>query len=824
MNRFPAAVVGTVVALRAVALTAAATPTFSPSGGTYSGTQTVTISDATPGAHIYFTTNGTTPTTSSTPYSAPIAVSVNTTLKAIAAVAGDSNSSIATAKYNFPAASPAFSPVGGTYSSTQTVTISDATPGAHIYFTTNGTTPTTSSTPYSGPITVSANGTTVKAIVTADGYNNSSVASATYALVAATPIFSLAGGPYYAAQVISISDATAGANIYYTTNGAMPTTGSTLYSGPITVSRTTMLQAIAVETGFKNSPVASVTYFITSVTAPPTFTPPAGTYPGMQGVGLSDTFPEAQINYTIDGTAPTMNSSEYNIPVPVAGNTEIQAIAVAPGFADSAIARGSYTLSSHPVGLLACEYTLTSSGTGTIQTPTFSTTSFANEVLLAFVSSAGPASTPQQATITGAGLDWRLLQRSNSQPGTAEIWAATTAIPLTNVSVQSQQSEPGFTQALTVVVTAGAQTFGAVDGASAASGAPSLTLTTTAAGSWFYAVGVNGTTTSNSSITPGANQTMISELTESKRDHWVQLVATESPLANVPLTLNDVAPTTSSWNFSVIEVLPPVVPTPSFSPPPGTYNSAQAVSVSDATAGAQIYYTTDGTTPTINSTIYNGPITISATTTLQAIANASGYSNSPIVSGTYSLVAATPTFSLTTGTYNGAHAVSISDATAGVQIYYTTDGTIPTTNSTLYSGPVTISSTTTLQAIAAATGYSNSSLAAATYAIPPQVAQPTISAAAGSAPDTETVTIADATDTAQIYYTTDGSTPTTSSLLYIGPITISTTTTIDAIAVAGGYSNSSPATTVVTPPKAPSVVQYSYDSNGNITNITVSAP
>ena len=63
---------------------------------------------------------------------------------------------------------------------------------------------------------------------------------------------------------MSISDATSGATIYYTTNGTTPTTSSTLYTGPITVSSTETLQAIAVDTGDTNSAVASAAYTITS--------------------------------------------------------------------------------------------------------------------------------------------------------------------------------------------------------------------------------------------------------------------------------------------------------------------------------------------------------------------------------------------------------------------------------------------------------------------------------------------------------------------------------------------------------------------------------
>ncbi len=77
--------------------------------------------------------------------------------------------------------------------------------------------------------------------------------------------------------------------------------------------------------------------------------------------------------------------------------------------------------------------------------------------------------------------------------------------------------------------------------------------------------------------------------------------------------------------------------------------------------------------------------------------------------------AATPTFSPDTGTYTSSQSVTISCTTSGATIYYTTDGTTPTSSSTLYSSAVTISSTTTLKAIAAASGYTDSEVASATY-------------------------------------------------------------------------------------------------------------
>jgi uncharacterized repeat protein (TIGR03803 family) len=76
---------------------------------------------------------------------------------------------------------------------------------------------------------------------------------------------------------------------------------------------------------------------------------------------------------------------------------------------------------------------------------------------------------------------------------------------------------------------------------------------------------------------------------------------------------------------------------PMFSPVDGTYRTAQIVSISDATSGATIYYTTDGTTPTTASIQYVGAITVSSTETLKAIAMATGDSQSATASAIYTI-------------------------------------------------------------------------------------------------------------------------------------------------------------------------------------------
>jgi hypothetical protein len=98
----------------------------------------------------------------------------------------------------------------------------------------------------------------------ATGYTNSAVATATYTIssVLPTPTFSVATGTYTSTQIVTIMDTLAGATIYFTTNGATPTTSSAIYTSPITVSSTETMEAMAVATSYTNSAVAKATYTI----------------------------------------------------------------------------------------------------------------------------------------------------------------------------------------------------------------------------------------------------------------------------------------------------------------------------------------------------------------------------------------------------------------------------------------------------------------------------------------------------------------------------------------------------------------------------------
>jgi len=238
-----------------------ATPAFSPRSGTYTTAQMVTLTDSTSGAAIYYTTDGSTPTTSSAQFLTPIPVSQTTTIKALASLGGVS-SAVASSAYTLRVGTPLLSRSGGTYTSAQSVIISDSTPGATIFYTTNGSTPTTSSTPYDNTAIPVNQTTTIKAIAVLSGWSNSNTVSAAYTLKVPAPTFSLAAGTYTGAQSVTISDALAGARIYYTVNGSTPTTSSTLYTGAVSISRSRTLRAIAASTGWSNSSVTSASYTI----------------------------------------------------------------------------------------------------------------------------------------------------------------------------------------------------------------------------------------------------------------------------------------------------------------------------------------------------------------------------------------------------------------------------------------------------------------------------------------------------------------------------------------------------------------------------------
>jgi hypothetical protein len=200
----------------------------------------------------------------------------------------------------------------------------------------------------------------------------------------------------------------------------------------------------------------------------------------------------------------------------------------------------------------------------TVKTATFSTTS-GNELLLAFVSADGPPPGGGKTTVTkvtGGGLTWQLVARSNAQLGDAEIWRAFASGILTNVSMTATLNR-SVASSLTVVSFTGVDTSG-VNGAgavgaikvrSATSGAPSATLVTTRNNSLVFGVGNDW----NHAIprTVGPSQALVHQFLAPVDDtYWAQRFVSPIAGSGTSVTLSDVAPTADQWNLAVVEIVP----------------------------------------------------------------------------------------------------------------------------------------------------------------------------------------------------------------------------------------------------------------------------
>lgn len=302
-----------------------AAPKISLSSGTYVGAPTTTISSTTTDATIYYTTDGTDPSSTSNVYLSKLTIANSEMLKAIAIESGWTSSSIVSAVYVLKCATPVISLGAGSYTGDQYTMITCTTAGASIHYTTDGSTPTSTSTVYSTRFKIPAS-CTLNAIAIKSNCSNSDIVSATYVLTCDNPIMSMKTGTYRTSFAVSITCATSGASIHYTTDGSTPTSSSTTYSTALMISTDTMLKAIAVESGWTSSLVVSATYLIRSC-ADPTFSFPRTTTP-YDLIALSCATSGALIYYTIDGSTPSTSSILYSTPFEVAVGTIIKTLAV----------------------------------------------------------------------------------------------------------------------------------------------------------------------------------------------------------------------------------------------------------------------------------------------------------------------------------------------------------------------------------------------------------------------------------------------------------------------------------------------------------------
>ena len=223
-----------------------------------------------------------------------------------------------------------------------------------------------------------------------------------------------------------------------------------------------------------------------------------------------------------------------------------------------------------------------------------------------------------------------------------------------------------------------------------------------------------------------------------------------------------------------------------------TVRNGDVIHLNTDVSDAVIYYTTDGSTPTESSASGNA-VTITGdpgeNVIVMAIAIAEGTERS-ISSATFTYTImdklAAPSASVPDGAvFTSEGEVSLTAETG--RIYYTTDGTDPTTASNLYRTPILVDESMTLKAIAVADDFEQSDVSTYTYGFADQVATPVANYASGELEVGTTVTFSCETEGATIYYRTDGVDPDPSRVqeleMYTGPIAVSRATTFKVIAV-----------------------------------------
>jgi hypothetical protein len=254
----------------------------------------------------------------------------------------------------------------------------------------------------------------------------------------------------------------------------------------------------------------------------------------------------------------------------------------------------------------------------------------------------------------------------------------------------------------------------------------------------------------------------------------------------------------------------PTASTPTFTPPTESFTGTISVSAASATSGAVLHCTTDGTTPTTSSPTYTAPFSVSATTTIQCLAVASGYLNSAVGSATYTLTSSTPTLTggyqgntgsvntlavgapavqqVANGTYSDSVTRTLPDAYGNTAVWSSANPAVLQVTSTGLISCLAPSSSTVFSNVKSAPG--NVGFSSWGWTCTATAATPVLAPTSQSFSGSLSVSVSDSTPSSTIYCTTDGTTPTTSSPVYSSAFTVTSTTTIKCLGTAFGYNNS----------------------------------
>jgi Legume lectin domain/Chitobiase/beta-hexosaminidase C-terminal domain len=556
------------------------------------------------------------------------------------------------------------------------------------------------------------------------------------AVQAATPVITPAGQLFHPSIQVTITDSTPNAQIFYTTDGSMPSTGSTLYTGPFTVTNTQTIKAMATGSGLVASTVASETYTLVNQVPTPTFNPAPGDFTASQSVAISTTWSGSTIYYTTDGSTPTTGSAKYTSPIAISATTTLKAIATAPSLTNSAVASGTYTIVPNAASSVDFHNGFNSGAMALVGRASINGTSV--RVTDGGSTEASAAWYPTALNVQGFSTDFTFQQQPGTNPeGDGLTFAiqgvGTSAVGLSGGALGYGAQVSGGTGGIANSVAVKFALFndGKCNNCTGmyTNGAAPITPETTLGG------GVNLQSGDIFAVHISYDGTTLTMTITDTVDNS-KTFTTSWPI-NIPATVGGntafagftggtghytIVQDILSWTYvSTTTGGQQTAATPVISPTTGTFTSAQTVTITDATSGSSIFYTTDGSQPTTSSTQYTNAFTVSTTTTVKAIATAPNFLQSATATSVITInpqsQTATPVISPVTGTYSSTQTVSITDATSGSSIFYTVDGSQPTTSSKQYTGGFSVSTTTTVKAIATAPNFTQSNTATSVITI-----------------------------------------------------------------------------------------------------------
>jgi len=323
--------------------------TASPGGGKYFHPVSVRLKSE-KGAVIRYSTDKSVPGSSSSVYSSAIVLRKDTILKFFATDEVGNIEKTRTVKYRIQIDNTKpvtlADPSGGVFNQPITVALL-AEENSVIYYTLDGSRPTSRSSRYSDPVAFSRSGV-LRFFAVDEAGNSEKVREEQYVIDTAPPVVNAepAAGTFGKTQMVQLKLNERG-EIRYETEGRDAGTDSRLYSGPVSISETTDLSYVGIDKAGNISESVHAMYIIDTIPPETTARPPGGKYSGRIRVKLESS-ESADIYYTLDGTSPDSSSAPYRGPINISSNLVLSFLAVDKVGNRSAVASQKYILDQTP--------------------------------------------------------------------------------------------------------------------------------------------------------------------------------------------------------------------------------------------------------------------------------------------------------------------------------------------------------------------------------------------------------------------------------------------------------------------------------------------